>query len=244
MPQYSVFKSGSYVPVTQADPPPVNHDWPAQVFMRLLGVLGLILGGGNRVEPPFAFAGLGVVGIDESANAVLGAADADDDLALHDQRSDRGTVGHLVDVFLFLAVLAVGGDGFVPDFFAGVLIEADQMGVERRHVKPIAIDGKTAVDGIAAERQILRQRFLIMPQLRPGLAVDRIGMVPGRRDVHDAVDDQRRAFETIQHAGLEGPQGLQSRDVLLVDLLQAAVAMGVVRAVVHQPIAVVLLGSQ
>src|SRR4029078_12357483 len=93
----------------------------------LLGVLFLVLGAGDGVEAPLAFAGLGVVGVDEAANAVLGPADAHDHLALDDQRSDRRAVGELVDVLHFLAVRAGDGDGLVPDGLTGIAVEADDV---------------------------------------------------------------------------------------------------------------------
>ena len=140
---------------------------------------------------------------------------------------------------IFLAVLAGDGDRHVPDFFAGIAVEADQVGVERRHVEPVAPGGEPAIDGVAAQGQVFRQRFLVVPELRAGLAIDRIGMVPGRRQVHDAVDDQRRAFEAVEHARLKGPDRDQSSDVLGVDLLEGTVAVGVVGAAVHQPVGVI-----
>ena len=78
-----------------------------------------------------------------------------------------------------------------------------------------------------------------MPELRAGLAVDRVTMVPGRCHIHDAVDDQRRAFKAVEHAGLEGPDRDQSSDVLGVDLTEGTVAMAVVGATVHQPVGII-----
>ena len=134
--------------------------------------------------------------------------------------------------------------GSVPDLFAGVAVQADQVGVERRHVEPVAPGGEPPVDGVAAERQVLGQRLLVVPELGAGLAIDGVGMVPGRRQVHDAVDDQRRALEAVEHSRLEGPDRNQSGDVLGVDLLQRTVAMSVVGAAVHQPVAIVGPGLQ
>ena len=134
--------------------------------------------------------------------------------------------------------------GDVPDLLAGVAVEADQVGVERRHVEPVAPGGEAAVDGVAAERQVFGQRFLVVPELRAGLAVDGVGVVPGRGHVHDAVDHQRRAFEAVEHAGLERPDRDQPGDVLGVDLLERAVAVAVVGAAVHQPVGVVGAGLE
>ena len=136
------------------------------------------------------------------------------------------------------------GDRDVPDLLAGVAVEADQVRVERRHVEPVAPGGEPAVDGVAAERQVLGERLLVVPELGAGLAIDRVGVVPGRGHVHDAVDDQRRAFEAVEHARLERPDGDQPGDVPGVDLVERAVPLGVVGAAVHQPVGVVGAGLQ
>jgi hypothetical protein len=116
--------------------------------------------------------------------------------------------------------------------------------VERCHVQAVAPGGEAAVDGVAAKGQVFRQRLLIVPELRAGLAVDGVGVIPRRRDVHDAVDDQRGAFKAVEDSGLEAPDGDQLVDVLLVDLGQRAVALGVVGAAVHQPVGVVASGVE
>src|SRR5207244_4018426 len=130
----------------------------------LLGVLSLVVGAGDGVETPDPLAGLGVVGIDEAADAVLRTADAHDDLVLDHQRGDRGAVGHFVDLLALLAIRAGDGDLFVPDFLTGVPVEAKQVSVERGHVEAVAPGGKAAVDGVAAQGQALWQRFLVVPQ--------------------------------------------------------------------------------
>src|SRR6185369_12017583 len=51
-----------------------------------------ILGARGRVEPPDLLARLRIVGIDEAANAVLGAGDADDHFVFHHERRGRPAV--------------------------------------------------------------------------------------------------------------------------------------------------------
>src|SRR5207244_13166939 len=61
-----------------------------------------LTGSGNRVTPPDALAGLRVVGVDESANARLGARHADDDLAVDGERRESEVVAEsdVVDVIV------------------------------------------------------------------------------------------------------------------------------------------------
>ncbi len=98
---------------------------------------------GDRVKTPRPLAGLGVVGVDEAADAVLGAADPDDDLPLDHQGSHGRAIGQLVDIAGLLPPLARHSDRHVPDLFAAVAVEADQMGVECRHVELVAPGGET-----------------------------------------------------------------------------------------------------
>ena len=67
---------------------------------RLPGLMPGFARPGNRVEAPDLLSRARVVGGDEAANAVLAAADADDDLVLDDERRQRHrvaglAVGHL-----------------------------------------------------------------------------------------------------------------------------------------------------
>jgi len=125
----------------------------------------------------------------------------------------------------------------IPDLVARVAVQADEVGVEGGHVEAITQDRKAAVDRVAAQGQVLRQRFLVVPDLRASLAVDGVGVVPGRGDVHDAVDDEGRTLEAVQHASLKRPHGDQALDVLLGYLLQGTVTVAVVGSAIHQPVA-------
>src|SRR5271165_1676195 len=67
-------------------------------------------------------------------------------------------------------------------------------------------------------------------------------MVPWCRQVHDPVDDQGCAFETVKHSRLEGPGWNKPPHVLGIDLLQRAVPVCIVRPAVHQPVVIVGAG--
>jgi hypothetical protein len=59
-------------------------------------------------------------------------------------------------------------------------------------------------------------------------------------DVHDAVDDERRALVAVEQAGGERPGRLELLDVALVDLGQIAVIVRVVVLTGHHPVLVAL----
>ena len=107
---------------------------------RLLGVdvavhvaPGRVLGRPNAdgvlrdgVEAPDELAVLGVVGLDEAADAVLAAVGADQDLAVDGGRSHR----------LAVALLGIA-DLLRPDLGAGLGVERDELGVEGADIDPI-----------------------------------------------------------------------------------------------------------
>ena len=79
----------------------------------------------GRVEGPEQLAVLGVIGLHEAADAVFAPVRADQDFALHDRRRHR------------LAVAELGiGDVGLPDLVAGLGVERDQLGIERRRDRP------------------------------------------------------------------------------------------------------------
>jgi len=60
-------------------------------------------------------------------------------------------------------------------------------------------------------------------------------VVPWRGNVHDAIDDQRRRLEAVEHAGLERPFRHELLDVLVVDLIERAEPRAAVIASIRQP---------
>src|SRR5690606_6767713 len=91
--------------------------------------VGGIAGRGDGVPAPGQLTGGGVVGADEAAQAVVRAADADEDLPVEGERGHGEAV----------AILGVGDLG-VPDDLAGAAVEGDEAGVERGDVDAVAVD--------------------------------------------------------------------------------------------------------
>ena len=184
----------------------------------------LLARAGHHPEAPGALAGGGVEGVDEAADAVLGAGDADHDLVLDDERRRGGAVAFLVVV-----------DHRVPHHRAGLHVEGQQVRVERVHVEAVAEHGEAAVDAAAADVHALGQVADVAPDLAPGAGVDRPRRVVRPGDVHHAVEDDRRRLELAELRGLERPLRRQLADVGRGDLGQRAVALAAVVAAVVEP---------
>ena len=187
------------------------------VFKRLAGVAR------HAVPAPDLLAGFGVVGGDVAAHAVLGAAVADDHLALEHARRAGAGVG---------ALLAFDGVLF-PDHLAGDCVQRDQPSVERAHVDLALPQRHAAVDHVAAALRSHRAVHLrvVRPQLLAGARVNGVHHAPGRGDVHHAVDHDGRGLHAARGFQVVRPGQAQLVHVAGVDLAQAAVArLGVVHA--------------
>ena len=168
-----------------------------------------------------------------AAVAELAAGAADDDHVLDDQRSHGGALAG-PDVAV----------SRVPDLLAGLGVERDHVGGQGGDEHLALGDGDAPVHVAAAQRHVERRRGPVLPQDVAGLGVERPHPAVPAGDVHDAVDDERGRLERVRRlarvqahrAALEDPFGLELGDVLLVDLVQRAVALPVVGAVVREPV--------
>ena len=193
------------------------------------GLAGL----GHHVGPPHALAGLAVERLEVAAVPELPAGAAGDDHVLDDQRSHRGALaGPHVAV------------GRVPDLLAGLGVERDEVGGQGGDEDLALGDRDAAVHVAAAQRHVERRRGPVLPQDVAGPRVEGPDPAVPARDVHDAVDDERGGLERVRRlarvqahrAALEDPLGRELADVLLGDLVERAVALPVVGAVVGEPV--------
>ena len=162
---------------------------------------------GNGVEAPDELAILGVIGLDEAADAILAAVGADQDFAVDGGRRHR----------LAIALLGIA-DLFLPDDGAGLGVERDELRVERADIHLVVIDRDAAVVRTAAEGRHRTELRLVVPNLLAGLGVERVHVAIRRGDVHDAVNNDRRSLEQLLNLGGEDPRRMQMRDVSPVDL--------------------------
>ena len=194
---------------------------------------------GDRVPAPETLAGLRIERLDEAPRPHLPrAGDADDHLALDDERRLR----HEVPV-------GVVGDRRVPDRFAGLRFEGDEMRVQRAEDHPVLVERHAAVVWNDADERpdVLRDPPLVPPQ---GLAGDRVqgvhaveGEGRGGREHHAVVDDRRRLLIPDRSSG-EDELRHQLLDIGGGDLIERAVAPARVRPVVHEPVGGVAVGVQ
>ena len=130
---------------------------PSTVLPRISrpGIVSCFAGFWNHVEAPDLFAGLRVIGRDETADAVLSARRADDHLVLHDQRrvGDR---------------IALLGDrhGRVPLQFAGLGVDGDKVRIRGAQVQSVSQDREPAVDSSAARLRVGGGKVLVGPPHR------------------------------------------------------------------------------
>ena len=181
-------------------------------------VVPLLAGAGNRVGAPQELAGLGIAAVDEAAHAELGAGDAGDQHAVGDLRR----AGHR-EAFLPL------DDLLLPDLLAGLLVERDDVRVERAAEYLAVVDRRALVRDAAAHharggRIELDRRA---PDLLAGGDVDRDREL-GVGDEHDAVVDERLPLLAVVAGQRRAPDRHQALHVRLVDLLQRAVAVLVI----------------
>ncbi len=162
---------------------------------------------GDRVEAPDELAVLGVIGLDEAADAILAAVGADQDFAV-----DGGWRHRLAVALLGIA------DLFLPDDGAGLGVERDELRVERADIDLVVIDRDAAVVRPAAEGRDRTELRLEVPDLLAGLGVERIDVAVGGGDVHDAVNNDRRRLQRLFDFGGEDPGRMQMPHVAAVDL--------------------------
>ena len=136
------------------------------------------------------------------------------------------------------------GDLDVPERAAGLRVDRDEVRVERAHEQRVAEDREAAVVGAAADLDVRRDGVLVDPEDAAGLRVERDHVVRPLREVHDAVDDERRRLPRSEHLVLENPLQLEVLDVGRRDLRQRAVALAGVVAGVGQPVLRLVRGAQ
>ena len=180
---------------------------------------GLVFGRLGRIarhhEPaPRLVAGLGIVGRDIAADAVLGAAVADD----HPAVGDAGRAGDGVG-------MAVVDDGVLfPDLLAGHRVEGDQPSVIGAHEDLAFVKRDAPVHDVAAASVAFLARHLGIegPDALAGAGIDGMDDTPGSADIHDAVDDDRGRLDAARGIETVGPHQTEILDVSGVDLVELA----------------------
>src|SRR4029077_19702967 len=163
----------------------------------------------NGVEAPFAFAGICVVRVDESANAILTAADPDYDQIFNRQRRQRDAVA-----------LGVIESGHIPHNVAGLGIERDYVRIQSAQKNLISENGQTSIDAPAAWPNVRWQQMLVLPNRPARTRVQSESAIVLARAIQHAVDNQRRGLEFSAGHGLVCPLWHQRMRVGRIDLVE------------------------
>ena len=134
--------------------------------------------------------------------------------------------------------------GLVPDPLAVGGVEREHVGI-RRDKEDLSLSHRDPTVHVpAAQGDVVGDRVLVPPDLHARLRVEGPDPAVPAGDEHDPVDDDRGGLERVgrctrdhaARAGLEDPRGAEVLDVLRVDLVQRAVPLSVVGAVVGEPV--------
>src|SRR5579872_1161436 len=184
-----------------------------------------LAGTGHGVEPPRAFAGLGVISIDKAAHSVFTTRHSHNDFVLHQQGCNRKHVS-----------LPVVGSFHVPYDIAGFHVERQYVRVERGHEKLVAQRGKSAIHHAATRLNLIGQVALIAPDRAPGPGIQRECTVVLPRSIQDSVNYQWRGFKLAERRALKHPLRSQIVSVGGINLVESAVPPAFVVPGVSQPV--------
>ncbi len=182
---------------------------------------------GHGVDAPDHVTGLGVVCGHVAADAILGAAVADDDLAVDDARRARDRVGRR-------ALDRVD----LPGLLAGIAVDGDQVAVECRDIDLVAPERDTAIGHVATGIGAPAARRLRVegPEQLARRGIQRVDDAPRHGDVHDAVMHQRRRFHRAIRVDVEIPGETEIADIAVVDAGERTEALFVVASAGGQPV--------
>jgi hypothetical protein len=183
---------------------------------------------GDGPEAPDAFAGGGLVGIEEAAHAEVAAGDAGDDEVVDDEGGGGvADVAFVVDAF---------GDGPFPEELAGDAMDGEEVSVIGDEEDAVTEDSDTAVGALGGVTLGLAGHgALVVPEGAAGAGIEGEDLV-GAGDVHDAVNDDGGDFEDVVVDG-EDPLEDKVLDVGGVDLIEGGVAVAGEGAVIGGPVA-------
>ena len=216
-------------------------DRAAAVQVRVAGRPRVSAGLARRrdgVVAPDRLAVVRVERLEETTRAEVGSDDADVHAPV---RVDRGRSDHLP--------VLPADELPVPDDFAGLRVERDDLAVELSLVHLSVADRDAAVQPTAADRvDLLVEVPLVLPEDLAGLDVDGEDVVLAGRDVDHAVVDDRLALARVLRLGPRTPQiglpdALELLHVRRVDLVERRVPVVREGAARRRPVVARRLGE-
>ena len=166
----------------------------------------------HGIEAPQLLAGSGVVGGDIATHTQLGAAVADEHLAL---RHARGAGDGVAAAFRRSA--------HAPHFLAGGRVDSHQTTIEGADIQLAFPSRGATIDGVAAgmHTRLPRHLRIVGPQLLAARGIERKQLAPRGGHIHDAIDDERcRFLRAVRSVQVHAPGQAQLADVRVVHLLQ------------------------
>ena len=148
----------------------------------------------NGVGAPFPAAGVGIIRIEEPADAELATGNPGHHLVFDDERGRRLAVPG-----------AIVGDFGTPQQIARPPIDGDQVRVERAHVERLAQNGDPSIVATAADAEVVRQLVLISPEGAARGGVDRHDVARRLGNEHHAVDNQRCRLGAVELGNVVRP---------------------------------------
>ena len=195
--------------------------------VALPGFVALFSWPGDGPEPPGPPAGPGVEGVQIAPMGRVAPGDPDHDLVLDHQGRARDVAAALLHAL----------DLDVPDLLPCLGVQRHQAVVDRPHEDQAVAQGHPPVPGAIEEAELLGLRMVIVPKLLAGDGIQREDPVPGGGDIHHPIRHQGGAGKASIHlAGLKDPGRRQPLHVLPIDLIQRAVAPGVIGPRINQPV--------
>src|SRR5690606_36036697 len=179
------------------------------------------------VEAPDLFARLRVIGGDIAAHAIFTTAIADHDLVVEDARRAGDGVGCARNRIHF------------PDNRPVLRIKRKEPSVKARRIDAALPHGDTAIDHVAAAiaAPLARHFRVEAPQLFTRLAVNGNGDAPVEREIHDAIDNDRRGFEAARRISVRGPGKRQLADIFRSNLVERRETLLIISAAMGKPVA-------
>jgi hypothetical protein len=120
---------------------------------------------------------------------------------------------------------------FAPAFLAVFQIQRYEIAIRRFDIKRIAQNAYAAIADVDAALRFPG----VMPDFASRARVNRPDVI-GHREIHHAIDDQRRSFNrALIDIGAKDPREAQRVDVTRIDFIQRAVTAPRIIAVIARP---------
>src|SRR5689334_487042 len=191
----------------------------------LPGIVSLLSWTGNRVEPPFALASLGIVSVDEAAYPILSTRDAHDNLVFHRERRQRKAVA-----------FAVIRRRNIPDQVSRLRIKSKHVRVEGSHEDFVAQNREPTIYPSATRPDITRQLALIKPQRTSRARIERKSPIIRTGRIQHAINHQWRSFELAGGYRLINPLRDHGMHICGSNLIERAEAAAGIVTRISKPI--------